>query len=682
MADITRIVETIYKVVDKATKPLASMASAAGGAANALTSIINPLTALAGGFISMAGAKHLIDINSQAETLQLTIAGTLRAFDAVGESSASITKRFAAGTKEWGDAQHAAFLDARHSATEVLDQINKDAAALPGSAEEYAEVYRTALPAALAAGMTDVSKIASFTNDFAATAIANQIDAQQAARDMSQIINGQAGMMKKSWTVIQPLIGKTAEEFNKLSAPERIKEMQGALLKYKPLLNEFGNTWDAIYGTTTALVTQITRNASNPFFEAVKSVFNDINVWLDKNKDAITEALAGGFKTAVEWGMKLVDVVKKIDFGHIAKSMGGVGGIGKMMGVMGGVKALAGGGIGGIASMALGGMAASGGGMEGMLSKISPVLEKLGEMFGKIVEIAYPFIEQLSKGVFILVQALMPAFEGVADVLGELMQEVGPMIPEIAESIGKILKDLTPSFIGLLEAAVKLTPVLLTLVDWTLKLGEALASLIDWVFSVLPDSLVPEGYKSKKADESASAQTALTDMVTKAQAMNAPPVVYDPAPGPLAGAWENMFSEANIAASLTATSDSLVALKVAADAVNVTEKQYADALIATSGGLSTFSGFLSAIPTEADMVKMIADMKAHPDATAAKKPKVPSNRGGSKTVQDFRYSRFDIMQKFAEGFDPDRVANAFASDLEAISDKKLSSGVAPLFSLR
>ena len=50
-------------------------------------------------------------------------------------------------------------------------------------------------------------------------------------------------------------------------------------------------------------------------------------------------------------------------------------------------------------------------------------------------------------------------------------------------------------------------------------------------------------------------------------------------------------------------------------------------------------------------------------------------------VQDFRYSRFDITQRFAEGFDPDRIASAFASDLEAMASQRLSSGFAPAFSL-
>ena len=50
------------------------------------------------------------------------------------------------------------------------------------------------------------------------------------------------------------------------------------------------------------------------------------------------------------------------------------------------------------------------------------------------------------------------------------------------------------------------------------------------------------------------------------------------------------------------------------------------------------------------------------------------------TTQDFRYSRFDITQKFAEGFDPDRVASAMASDLSSMAEQQLESGFSPAFS--
>lgn len=49
---------------------------------------------------------------------------------------------------------------------------------------------------------------------------------------------------------------------------------------------------------------------------------------------------------------------------------------------------------------------------------------------------------------------------------------------------------------------------------------------------------------------------------------------------------------------------------------------------------------------------------------------------------DFRNSRFDIKQAFAEGFDPGRIAVAFTNDLAMLGERRLQSGLAPIFAAR
>jgi hypothetical protein len=71
---------------------------------------------------------------------------------------------------------------------------------------------------------------------------------------------------------------------------------------------------------------------------------------------------------------------------------------------------------------------------------------------------------------------------------------------------------------------------------------------------------------------------------------------------------------------------------------------------------------------------LIARQKAERDAARSDRPKEPYN--------DFRGSRFDITQKFSEGFDPDRIALAFSSDLAALGERKLQAGSTPLYALR
>lgn len=67
-------------------------------------------------------------------------------------------------------------------------------------------------------------------------------------------------------------------------------------------------------------------------------------------------------------------------------------------------------------------------------------------------------------------------------------------------------------------------------------------------------------------------------------------------------------------------------------------------------------------------------------ATAFNPPNVPTDRTTNNF--DFRGSRFDIRQNFAEGFDPDRIAVAFASDLARLGEYRAQSSFDPLFSTR
>ena len=56
--------------------------------------------------------------------------------------------------------------------------------------------------------------------------------------------------------------------------------------------------------------------------------------------------------------------------------------------------------------------------------------------------------------------------------------------------------------------------------------------------------------------------------------------------------------------------------------------------------------------------------------------------GGGRVVQDFRYSKFTIDQKFAEGMDPDRVAVVLAEDIKRVGERKLQSAFDPVGSYR
>jgi hypothetical protein len=63
------------------------------------------------------------------------------------------------------------------------------------------------------------------------------------------------------------------------------------------------------------------------------------------------------------------------------------------------------------------------------------------------------------------------------------------------------------------------------------------------------------------------------------------------------------------------------------------------------------------------------------DTERRKKKKEPEDEKPAKTEMNFPNARFDITQNFAEGFDPDRIAVAFANDIASLGEMRSSSAM-------
>jgi hypothetical protein len=124
------------------------------------------------------------------------------------------------------------------------------------------------------------------------------------------------------------------------------------------------------------------------------------------------------------------------------------------------------------------------------------------------------------------------------------------------------------------------------------------------------------------------------------------------------------------------------------DVMTTAVDYWRDKMIATAndhqsiigGALDMWKKARSVVEMETQM-EMIRQRAA--DRAAARKKEV-SDRDDKPPApyNDFRGSRFDITQRFAEGFDPDRIALAFTSDLAALGERKLQSGFSPLYAVR
>jgi hypothetical protein len=107
---------------------------------------------------------------------------------------------------------------------------------------------------------------------------------------------------------------------------------------------------------------------------------------------------------------------------------------------------------------------------------------------------------------------------------------------------------------------------------------------------------------------------------------------------------------------------------------------------------SSFSGYKNAMlhPMEALGDAAIQAARLHKEAmktqaaeVAAKHAQDMSTPEGRATNHyDFRNSRFDIMQKFEEGYDPDRIALAFSNDLASLGERRMESMFSTPFAKR
>ena len=102
---LTRQVETVFTVADKATAPARSIATAFGG----IASTASKVGGILGGLSAGAFLKSVIDIGSEFEETTNSIAGNLKAFNLAPT-----------------------FAEAQKAAGRALDVIDAKAAKLPG----------------------------------------------------------------------------------------------------------------------------------------------------------------------------------------------------------------------------------------------------------------------------------------------------------------------------------------------------------------------------------------------------------------------------------------------------------------------------------------------------------------------------------------------------------------------
>lgn len=279
MADTTYIVKVKYEV-DK---------SGADAAASSLATTFDRLAkTIAGAFAVhrvLEFSKRLIELQSQAETMQTAMATMLTGFSAPG---------FTNGAKDFEKAMGASSI--------LMTQIRKDAAALPGTAEDLMEAVRGAMPAGIATGHSIMGQasVLEMGKRLMVAASAGVLNipggVNTVSREFQAIMEGRTQGRNDLFARLRGLMPGSdgnpisAKEMNKLSEKERWDLMDKTLKKLiDASLPTIAKQWSSIIDTTINWVQQIARVATGGMFNTLKKHFDDLNHWFEKNQASIEE---------------------------------------------------------------------------------------------------------------------------------------------------------------------------------------------------------------------------------------------------------------------------------------------------------------------------------------------------------------------------------------------------------
>lgn len=503
MSDVLYRVRTVYETdTTKGTAGVASMRGLLGGLSGVIDTAKAGLNALFTGAAVVGGAGvaagiaaltyGVTNLNAQAEATAVGIAGMVQAAEVTNSSG---------GIATWGES--IAF------AEQTMAQIRRDAAALPGEADDFVEVFRAGLPAALEAGMR-ASDVSQFTNRFAAVGISFRVDSEQIGRDLNLMLQGRAGAHVNMWNRLKSTIGMTAEQFNALGAAQRQAAIDTALQRYQGMIDAYANTWEAASSTTASYFKDLIRFTSRPMFDTLKNSLRTLNTWWGEHERQIQEVangvgthLADAYTRAGNAAGRALSQFNRWTGSAQAASILNTG-----RGVMGGAQNLAGRAVGWVREnpqQALSGAASAAGlatGIPGLgivvgalanfathTDAVTSVLDNLGwvgaSVWGVLAEL-WPVVAAVES---VLGDMLAAALPPLANALGVLMEAVLGVIQSLRPSVMALVEALRPVVVFLGAAlggiaqmlAEFLTPVVRTLGDSISAVVRLVARVISWV---------------------------------------------------------------------------------------------------------------------------------------------------------------------------------------------------------
>lgn len=195
-------------------------------------------------------------------------------------------------------------------AGDVVKDMRKDAAQLPGEFKDLLSFMRLGATPGLQAGAS-VKDLEKLSAQAMAAAAATGIPMEQAAREFGMLLQGRAGAHNIFGTMLG-LTGDKAEAFRQQTGGERLKTLSTELGKYQEAIGAYGESFDALSSTMIDNGKQILQKATAPLFDRVKAQIAVANRWFDAHEaevfafaEKVGERLGAAFEFArdkiVEW---------------------------------------------------------------------------------------------------------------------------------------------------------------------------------------------------------------------------------------------------------------------------------------------------------------------------------------------------------------------------------------------
>lgn len=648
---------------EAAVATLLKMSTAAIGLSSGLQAVQTTLSMIAGPINSVvSNLSKITAVQSRLEERRLTMAGQLSAYEAVGRTTQEINLAVRRGA-DASSLMTQNFEMANTRASQLMETIQQQAAALPGSAEDYLTVFDSALPAALANTRRSLGEILNTSNLFAAVGVVNQQQIDMVGRDFALMMQGLAGQQVNMFRILRPLMHgpnnrqiNTGEQFNHLTGEQRYQAISGALSRYSVMMDRFSNTWSTQIGTLQSTILSWQQRTTGPVFQVIKNILKDINTYLDRITPLVvhigrtfsfwaSQGLKDAFTFIQRIGQQLstgaFSFFMSARFTRLAAYLTNLGG-NVMSGLFGGGAVTAG------TTLAGGGMGLAGGGMA--FGSFITMIQTHTETFFQMVDQVGSIFDHLIQTVWNVISTL-----GIFTNVGADMQ--AGILPSVLA-----LADAFATFYEILSANVLMAVKQLYYESYPALRAEILSVSSRFnQFASIASALYSMNVVLRVTTN------VFTTLVSVMRVVLGHFVEFATSLGDdvshMAGSFSRFWAynllgvggpqqNANIANGAT---DIAKALHKSGQDIKAEAPEWLNVLRNTFGNI--------------DVIRKQMTAKTNIDSER----RTRHNQQTPHTNNDFRYSRFDITQKFAEGFDPDRIAAVFARDLEGLAEQRTSS---------